>query len=220
MYQHITHWIFDMDGTVYPENPVYDAQVWALLDHFYAMKTGLPLEQASAKMKSYMASGSYGDNRIGMHQADGIDYAEWDAYWGQHGNPSIIPLNAHLRPLIHKLPGKKIIYTDSDAAISHKLLTHLGILDCFDELSTFTQRALAGGPSSKANPATYAAFHASLGVPASQVLFFENSLKNLQRAKALGWKTVLLHGDNTEPYVDAAYPDLATALEDIVGELA
>lgn len=204
-----------MDGTVYAEHPVYDDQCWRIFDQFLADKLGLSLPEATALAKKWQ--NDYGDGRLAMQEEVGLCPQEWDHYWGAQGNPSILPVIPGLWESLALLPGHRMIFTDSDTTIAEKLLTHLQIREAFHEISTYTNRG--GSTAHKGNGATYASLAQSLPVAPEKCVFFENSIRNLAHGKKVGWTTVLLHGEKSEPFIDAAYPNLMEALEDILSEV-
>lgn len=215
MFKNKICWIFDMDGTVYGENPIYDAAAWQMFDTYVAEKLDLSLPAARALSKKWQKA--YLDGRWGMKQEVGLDLQEWNRYGGVHGDPSVLPVTPGLCQSLTQLPGHRMIFTDSDADIAEKLLRHLEIREAFHEVSSYTSRS--PGRVSKTNPETYDRLAASLPVAPERCVFFENSIANLALGKQAGFTTVLVHGEKREPFIDAAYPNLMEALEDILSEL-
>jgi putative hydrolase of the HAD superfamily len=120
-----------------------------------------------------------------------------------------------LRAGLERLNGPRYVFTNGSTRHGERVLAQLGISDLFDGLFAIEDARLTPKP----HPDTFARMLARFGLDAATAAFFEDTVRNLEHAKALGMTTVLVgpHAFETEaPFVDhraaALGPFLATAI--------
>ena len=128
--------------------------------------------------------------------------------------------SAALRAGLARLPGKRLVFTNNCGRFALGVLERLGVGDLFDQIIDL--RTL--NYISKPNPAAYDAL-VSLGVfdPRRAVLF-DDSMRNLVPARALGMRTVWFNNgmgqshwrvEKPELHIDHETGDLAAFLQSI-----
>lgn len=125
---------------------------------------------------------------------------------------SLLTPCARLRAGIEKLPGRKLIFTNADAPYARRVLAARGLDGLFDAMFDIHQMQHRPKPDGE----SYDAFCRIHHVDPAAALFVEDSVHNLEPAKARGMTTVWVnHGHDGEaggarqPYVDYEITDLA-----------
>ena len=103
---------------------------------------------------------------------------------------------------IARLPGRKLVFTNSDDAFAGRVLARLGLDAAFEAVHDIH----AGGYLPKPDPAAYARMCERLAVDPRTAVFVEDMAGNLQPAHALGMTTVWLN-NGSERGSHGASPD-------------
>jgi FMN phosphatase YigB (HAD superfamily) len=96
-----------------------------------------------------------------------------------------------LRELLQRLPYKKVIFTNCREEEANRILDLLGVRDCFNA----TYGATFLGEICKPEEACFEKLLTTLELRAGEVLYFEDSVKNLRTADKLGMPCVLVHSE-------------------------
>ena len=210
---HIDHWIFDLDNTLYPPS----AKLFDLIDvrmrGFIMRLLNVSEEEAHHVQKDYFHR--YGTTMAGLMQHHGV--APEDFLVDVHDIAlDRIGYDARLRAGLERLSGQLYIYTNADADYAARVLDARGLSDLFSGICDI--RATQYLP--KPVPAAYDIMVQHLGVDPKRSLFFEDMARNLTPAKALGMTTVWLdngsesgHRDHVPSHVDFHINDLTDWLE-------
>lgn len=205
---HITTWLFDLDNTLYP----HEAEVMALIEQkmsaFVARETGLSPEDAYQLQKRYL--NEHGTTLAGLMAHHGVEPQRFLDEVHDVSLDSLHP-DAELNALIARLPGRKIVFTNSDGKHSARLLTRLDMDGLFDGVFHLEHANLIPKP----NLATFELMMKAHIVTASEAAFFEDSPRNLKPAHELGMKTILVGPkatDNLDDFVDFRSPSLKAFL--------
>ena len=119
-----------------------------------------------------------------------------------------------------RLPGRKLIFTNGDAAYARRVLGKLGLGDSFEAIHDI--HACAYQP--KPNPASYQRMCERLDIRPGTALFVEDMARNLKPAKALGMTTVWVNNGSEQgapahpDYIDFEIADVGEWLHDILGD--
>lgn len=209
---HIDTWICDLDNTLYdPAHTIMD-QVRERIAAY--VRDYFRVDEAESHRIRYEYWKKYGTTLGGMmaeHQVDPHAYLDF-----VH-DVDMTPL-AHCDRLyagLAALPGRRLIFTNADAPYAERVLTARGLDDLFEGM--FDIHAMVHRP--KPAPESYAALCEAFGIAPERALFIEDSVHNLEPAKALGMTTVWVnHEADTESggprpdYVDHEITDLAAWL--------
>lgn len=119
-----------------------------------------------------------------------------------------------LKYQIDILPGKKGIFTNGTRGHAYNSVVTMGLQDTFHFIDG--RDSLEG---LKPDPYVYGRFMQKNNIVSKNlVVFFEDTLSNLQTAKKLGWITVFIQADNTIPLfprpqgVDFVFKNIKEAL--------
>jgi len=185
---HVETWIFDLDNTLYPP----ECDLFALMDvrmtDYIARLIGCPLDQARALQKGWFRD--HGNTLSGLMRHHDVDPADFLAHVHDIALDRLAP-DPHLRDVIARLPGRRLIYTNGDADYAQRVLERLDLSGLFERVHDIHACAYLPKP----DPSGYAHLCASYDVAADRAAFFEDMARNLKPAKALGMSTIWLnHG--------------------------
>ncbi|MEI9906063.1 MAG: pyrimidine 5'-nucleotidase [Asticcacaulis sp.] len=207
---HVTTWLFDLDNTLYP----HEAEVMALIETriaaFVARETGLSPEDAYALQKRYL--NEHGTSLAGLMAHHGVEPRRFLDEVHDVSLDSLHP-DFELNGFIERLPGRKLVFTNSDAPHADRILDRMAMSELFDGLFHIEDANFIPKP----NPSTFDLMMAVHGVAPAETAFFEDSPRNLKPAKALGMSTILVGPKapaNSDDFVDFRAPSLKAFLED------
>lgn len=189
-------WIFDLDNTLHDASHAIFPAITANMNAFIAGEAGLPdeplsLREADLLRLSYWKR--YGATLLGMVRHHGV-------------KPDVFLKAAHdlgdLRPMIKgerglarllsRLPGRKILLTNSAFAYSRDVLAHLGLRRCFDRHIAIESMRVNGQITPKPSRRLFQKLAASEGVHPSQCVMVEDSVATVKAARAAGMQTALV----------------------------
>ena len=183
---HISHWIFDLDNTLYPADVEFFSQIVTKIENYVARYLSLEPEAALHLQKEYLAE--YGTTLSGMMAVHGMDPAPFLDYVHDVDLAFLKP-NPLLRQNIEALPGQKYIFTNGSKEHARNIASHIKLFDLFDGHFGVEDT----GYIPKPKPEAYAAFLKVFSeIDPTKAIFFEDNLRNLQVPKALGMTTVLV----------------------------
>jgi putative hydrolase of the HAD superfamily len=210
-------WVFDLDNTLYPAS----ANLFALMDvrmsAYVARVTGTdPVEARKIQKRWFIEHGTTLCGLMANHDVDPCDYL---TYVHDIALDRLMP-DPQLAKSIEALPGRKLIFTNADAAYARRVLEKRGLSACFE--GTFDIHDADYQPKPK--PAPYAKFCADHGVDPSRAVMVEDMARNLKPAKALGMATLWInngseHGgaEACASFIDAEAQDLGDYLTQLTG---
>ena len=183
--RHIDVWLFDLDNTLYPVEAEFMGLIEKRMTTFVAERTGLTREDAFALQKRYLHE--HGTTLAGLMAHHGV---EPEAFLNMvHDVPldSLEPAPA-LRAALQRLPGRRLVFTNADARHSERVLERLNIADQFEAVFHIASADYLPKP----NPAAFDKLVRDHAIDPKSAVFFEDSLKNLAPAAAIGMTTVLV----------------------------
>jgi putative hydrolase of the HAD superfamily len=179
-------WVFDLDNTLYPAACNLFAQVDHRMGAFVAEYLGVPYAYARHLQKAYYRQ--FGTTLAGMmavHQMEPSAFLDY-----VHDiDVSHVPEAPDLKAAIHRLPGRKLIFTNGTVRHAENVAGKLGILDEFEAIYDI----VASDYVPKPDRGPYEKFLRDHGVDATQSAMFEDMPHNLEAPHALGMTTVLVH---------------------------
>ena len=218
-FDHIEHWIFDLDNTLYPASCRLFDQIDERMTQYVANFLGVERIEAYALQKSYFRD--FGTTMNGMmvnHQMDPEAYL----HFVHDIDHSVVEAAPELAHALDKLPGRKLVFTNGSVAHAQAVMAQLGIGDLFDAVHDIKASSYVPKPAKE----TYTTMIEQTDVDPARAAMFEDIARNLEVPFALGMKTVLVRtpgdhadacaidlGSGDEPYVDFATDDLGTFLK-------
>jgi putative hydrolase of the HAD superfamily len=191
-FQDIDTWVFDLDNTLYPASCRLFDQIDVKMGEFVAKALGV--SYADAKLRQKQLYYKHGTTLRGLMQEYGLkpegflDYVHDIDY-------SAISADAVLTGAIHKLPGRKLVFTAGTVAHATRAMDRLGITHLFEDIFDIVHADYVPKPQA----APYDSFLRKHSVTASKSAMFEDIARNLEVPHALGMVTVLVtHDDNRD----------------------
>ncbi len=183
-------WIFDVDYTLYGPDASLFEQVVPRITSFVSKSLQLPLDEARDVQRKYYTA--YGSTMRGMARHHGVDPHEFSDFVHDI-DYGVLTENQRLKQQIAALPGKKYIFTNATMKHANDVLNGLGLSQsdfdgAFDvEMADWTP---------KPDRLPYDRLCATFDISADQAVFFEDTAKNLETARELGWGTVWIKSDS------------------------
>jgi putative hydrolase of the HAD superfamily len=183
--RHIDAWLFDLDNTLYPLESGLAALMSPRITDFVERLTGLPRTEAHALQKRYLAE--HGLTLRGLMDHHGVDPDEFHAVFHDLPLDCLAP-NEALRLALKRLPGRRLIFTNSDARHAERVLDALELADLFEHVFHIGSTDFAPKPSILA----FERILAAQALDPATTAFFEDAEGNLAPAAALGMTTILV----------------------------
>lgn len=182
----VSDWVFDLDNTLYPRRCNLFGQMDLRMTSYVAQLTGLP--KAEARILQKRLYRDYGTTLNGLMLEYDIDPHHYLA--DVHDiDYSVIAPDPLLRLALHRLPGRKHVFTNGNMAHAERTLMALGIAASdFDSIFDI----VAADFEPKPRRGCYERFVTSSRVDASRAVMFEDLPRNLEVAKEMGMTTVLI----------------------------
>lgn len=206
-------WIFDLDNTLYPASAGLFDQIDVLMGRFIAELLGCDLAEARRVQKMYFHD--HGTTLSGLMHHHGVDPYDFLAFV-HDVDVSVLAGAPPLAARLAALPGRRLIFTNADAAYANRVLAALGLADSFAGMWDIHTMHYRPKPEPSAYRSMIEAFH----IDPTRAVFVEDSARNLPPAKALGMQTVWLEtatdwgARGHEPAaVDVVIDDLAVWLD-------
>jgi putative hydrolase of the HAD superfamily len=206
--RHIDTWLFDLDNTLYPLESGLAARMSPRITDFVEALTGLPRPEALKLQKRYLAD--HGLTLKGLMDHHGVDPDDFHAVFHDVPLDGLAP-DAGLTAALRRLPGRRLIFTNSDARHTERVLEALGLKDVFDDVFHIGSAAFSPKPA----PEAFERIVAAHAFDPAGAIFFEDSELNLAPAAALGMTTVLVGAHaaaSTAPFVHYRTPALTPFL--------
>lgn len=209
--RHIRSWIFDLDDTLYPPESRFMGLIQQRINDYVVRTAGLPADEALVVQKGYLRD--YGTSLAGLMAHHRIDPHDFLAEVHDVPLDALTP-DPGLRAALERLDGPRIVFTNGSTAHARRVIEKLALADLFDGLFSLEDADLIPKP----DPRTFARMTDRFGVDPTTSAFFEDTVRNLPPARAIGMTTVLVgpHAQDAEaPCADhraaALGPFLATA---------
>ncbi|GLI99345.1 pyrimidine 5'-nucleotidase [Sphingobium sp. BS19] len=212
-FAHIDSWIFDLDNTLYPAK----ADLFGLIDikmgEFIQTLLGCDPVEARRVQKGYFMA--HGTTLAGLMRDHDTDPREFLDYVHDISLDRIVA-DHDLIDHIAKLPGRRLIFTNGDAAYAARVLAKLGLSDAFELIHDIHACAYVPKP----DPSGYAMLCDIHGINPTRSIFFEDMARNLIPAKALGMTTVWVNNGSEAGNVDAHADHIDYEIEHLTPFLA
>jgi pyrimidine 5'-nucleotidase len=182
--------VFDLDGTLYDIDNGYMKRI---RENIFTMmqKKGYAASREEAERLWKPLFKQYNQSFRGLN-AGGFTFTA-DEYWEEHraGMQDFFTPDEPLRELLSTLLYPKVIFTNCREKEATEILKLMGIEECFTSVygSDFM------GEICKPQKECFELVLDSLGHAPHEVLYFEDSIKNLRTAQELGMHCVLINSE-------------------------
>ena len=215
---HVRNWVFDLDNTLYPASADLFGLIDAKMTSFVQDLLGLDWQAARTLQKDYFHA--HGTTLSGLMAEHGVDPHHFLGFVHDI-EMDALKEDRRLVEAIARLPGRKLIFTNGDAAYAGRVLARLGLSESFEAIHDI--HACAYEP--KPQPRAYELMAQAFGIAPTESLFVEDMARNLKPAKAIGMTTVWVNNGSEQAreaddraYVDYEIADLGEWLHEILGD--
>jgi len=173
--------LVDLDETVYSSSCGLWGAIRDRIDLYMAEKMGFDIEIIPDLRRSLFKE--YGTTLRGLHSVYGMDPKEYLDFVHDLPLAKYLSLDPILRDNLLQLPQKKVIFTNADIAHARRVLTQVGISECFEDIiDIFTIH-----PYCKPQPEAFkiALKRAAVDDP-SECAFLDDNVPNLATAQKMG----------------------------------
>ena len=210
-FEHVETWVFDLDNTLYhPSVRLFD-QIEARMTAY--VMDALKVSRAEAERLRVHYWHTHGTTLAGLmreHDVDPLPFLEdvHDISFDQ------LTPDPQLRDRIHRLPGRKIVYTNGCAPYAERVLAARGLTGMFDAVYGVEHADFQPKP----DRAAFDRVFSRDGLQPDSAAMFEDEARNLAVPHALGMRTVHVapargDGDHIHHHTD----DLSHFLSRLVG---
>ena len=210
-FSHVTHWVFDLDNTLYhPSARLFD-QIEHRMRAYLIRLLGVSDAEADHLRRHYWET--YGTTLAGLMREHQIDP---DPFLDDVHDISFDRLqpDPQLAALIRALPGRRIVYTNGTRPYAKDVLAARGLTGVFDAIYGVEHADYLPKPEQGAYDLVFGADELKGGVAA----MFEDEARNLAVPYSLGMRTVHVAPTPQDlRYVDFHTDDLNGFLERILG---
>jgi putative hydrolase of the HAD superfamily len=198
-------WIFDLDNTLHDASahifPHLNRSMTAYLQRYL----GLNGADANALRMQYWRR--YGATLLGLMRHHGVDPSHF--LRETHDFPELARMvlrHPLLRSVLTRLPGPKLVFSNSPVHYSRAVLEVLRVSDLFDDVFSIEHTRYRPKP----DPAGFQRLLRKHRLQARRCVMVEDNLDNLRAAKRLGMKTVWVDRSHRAPaYVDVNIASIA-----------
>jgi putative hydrolase of the HAD superfamily len=188
--------LFDLDGTLYDQSCGYEDEVHSNIFKFMAESKGGKFDDISSVEEAEIVWGpifdKYNLTKRGLLGEGYIfDSVEYDTFV-RKGASKYFKHDPDLRLFLESLPQRKVIFTNAPESSANEILKLLGVADLFEAVlgTEFMQNKVC-----KPEREAFQMVLDHLGVSSQhydRVCYFEDSFKNLQAGKEIGFQTVFV----------------------------
>jgi putative hydrolase of the HAD superfamily len=185
---------FDLDDTLYPSNNGLWEAIRERMNRYMVEVMGMPQADVPAIRRFYYET--YGTTLRGLQKHYQVDADEFLAYVHDLPIPQFVPPDPALRLMLLSLPQRRFIFTNADADHAGRVLSALGVQDCFEQVIDVRALEFRCKPEAEAYRAALAL--AGESDPA-RCVYLDDSQRNLTPARQMGFTTLLV-GANGSPW--------------------
>lgn len=183
--------IFDLDDTLYPPTSgVWDA-IGVRINQFLLDNLKLAPDNVN-EIRQYLFN-TYGTTLRGLQTEYGIDPYKYLNYVHNIQLETYLQPNPELKQILKRITSHKVIFTNSDQNHALRVLGHLALDGIFERIIDILDVA----PYCKPQPEAFEKALNMLGNPDPEhCLVVDDSVRNIQTASEMGFKTILVGSHN------------------------
>lgn len=191
-------WIFDLDNTLHNATPYVFPHISRSMTAYLATALELSDEEASALRVSYWRR--YGATLLGMMRHHGTNPHHFLLHTHQFPDlRRMLVFESGLRAALRRLPGRKLVFSNSPLNYAEAVLDVVGVRREFDGICAIEQMRFQPKPARK----SFQTLMHDHRLKPGRCILVEDSVENLRTAKALGMKTVwVTRAANKPAHVD------------------
>ena len=182
-FSHVSHWVFDLDNTLYPPRARLFDQIEVRMTQYVMDALGVEHSEANRLRTHYWQL--YGTTLAGLMREHDVDPAP---YLNEVHDISLEHLepDAALAAHIAALPGRRIVYTNGSSPYAERVLAARGLGGVFDAVYGVEHAGFRPKPEREAFETVFARAR----VDPARAAMFEDDPRNLAAPHAMGMQTV------------------------------
>ena len=213
----INTWVFDLDNTLYSADSGIFQQVHKLMGEFISKNLNMNMPEAKKLQAKYYKE--HGTTLKGLMNNYGID-PDYFLDEVHRLDYSIVSSNELLNQELHKLEGRKIIYTNANEKHAIDVLKRIDLENFFDEIFDIKMANYIPKPEIK----PYEQMIDLFSIDPDRSAMFDDIAKNLVPAKKVNFTSVWIDAgyenfsddiEASKEYLDFQTTDLSLFLKDI-----
>ncbi len=185
--EQIETWVFDLDNTLYPASCRLFAAIEQRMAAFIMAELNLDHDSAHALRRHFYTR--HGTTLRGLMNEHGMEPTRFLDHVHDIDLSSVTE-DAALDGALAKLPGRKLVFTNSTVRHAERVLARLGLGRHFAAIHDIVACAYRPKP----DPAIYADFVRHHAIDPHRAAMVEDMAKNLPPAAALGMTTIWVKG--------------------------
>lgn len=189
-------WLFDLDNTLHNASAEIFPQISINMNQWIADNCGtdgarLTDAQADTLRQQYWRQ--FGATLLGISRTPGKRAESFLKAAHQFKDlPSMVHAEKGLRALINRLPGRKVLLTNSAGSYAKRILRILGLQNTFSRIISIENMHIARAFTPKPSKRYFRYLPAHLKTTSAQCILVEDDVHSLKTAKITGMKTVLV----------------------------
>jgi putative hydrolase of the HAD superfamily len=182
-FDHVRHWVFDLDNTLYPPAMRLFDQIEVRMTKYVMDAVGVGKDEANRLRVKYWKT--YGTTLAGLMREHDVDPAPY-LHDVHDIDFTVLNDDPYLASLIRQLPGRKIVYTNGSAPYAENVLRARGLENIFDAVYGVEHADFHPKPDRTAFETVFG----KDGVDTSTAAMFEDDPRNLAAPHEMGMRTV------------------------------
>jgi len=211
----IETWIFDLDNTLYPASCRLFDQVDRNITRYIIEHFGLGWDDAKRMQKTYFKE--HGNTMRGLMILHGTDPSHYLDFVHDI-DLSPVAADPNLDQALHRLDGRKVIFTNGSTRHAERVMKKLGVEHHFEGIFDIVDAECIPKPE----PVVYAKLIEEYTIEPTRSVMIEDMARNLVPAAAMGMTTVWVRTDSAwgqdgseGEHIDHVIDDLAGWLTDL-----
>ncbi|MCJ7872186.1 pyrimidine 5'-nucleotidase [Phaeobacter sp. J2-8] len=186
-FSHVTHWVFDLDNTLYPPESALFSQIEPRMTAFVMAALGVAESEANHLRNHYWKT--YGTTLAGLMREHDVDPGPYLHDVHQIDFSVLVP-DPTLADHIRALPGRRIVYTNGTGPYAEQVLSARGLSGLFDAVYGVEHAGFLPKPER----AAFETIFARDGTDPTKAAMFEDDPRNLAAPHEMGMRTVHVAG--------------------------
>lgn len=189
-----SHIFFDLDDTLYPSTNGLWESIRQRMNEYMLERLNIPPERVAVIRRQYFET--YGTTLRGLQLHYQVDADDFLAYVHDLPVETVISPDPGLRTLLQSLSQPKWIFTNADSNHAGRVLSALGVRDCFNGIIDIRAMNFICKP----DPQAYQIALNKVGesIPENCV-YLDDATRNLAPAFEMGFFTILVSSNGNEP---------------------
>ncbi|HEY3289812.1 MAG TPA: pyrimidine 5'-nucleotidase, partial [Anaerolineae bacterium] len=141
--------LFDLDETLYPRSSLLMHEIGKRIEHYVTRYVGIPPAEAEVCRRRWRTT--YGTALRGMmEEGYSVDVDDYLHYVHDVPLEGVISPQPEVRQMLRNIPLRRVVLTNSDSAHARRVLGHLNLLDCFEQIIDLRALEFVNKPDPKA----------------------------------------------------------------------